>query len=101
MAVASATALGHVDLGVVGLGEQQRHDHDLVVPGAHELVDDRRERRLRQLEERLLDPQVGAQRPDLVDQGGDRLGGPRVTASVSQGHQCRSSHQRGLLSLRW
>ena len=36
---------------------------------------------------------------DLVDEGLDRRGGPRVTASVSQGHQCRSGHQRGLLSL--
>ena len=54
-AVASATALGHVDLGVVGLGEQQRYDDDLVVAGPDQPVDDRLERRLGQLEERLLD----------------------------------------------
>ena len=52
------------------------------------------ERRLGQLEEGRLDAEVGAQRRDLVDEGLDRGGGAGVTAPVSQGHQCRSSHLR-------
>ena len=35
---------GHVDLGVVGLGQQQRYDDDLVVPRLDEPVDDRARR---------------------------------------------------------
>jgi hypothetical protein len=90
--------LGHVDGGVERLGQQQRDDDDLVVPGLDQPVDDRLEARLGQIQERLLDPQVGAHRLDLGDQGGDGLGRPRVTTSVSQGHQGGSGHQRGLLS---
>ena len=39
-AVASAIVVRDVDLGVVGLAEQQRHDDDLVVAGLDQPVDD-------------------------------------------------------------
>jgi len=51
---------GDVDVGVVGVGQEQRHDDDLVDVRPGELVDHRVEQRLGQLEERGLDAEIGA-----------------------------------------
>ena len=90
---------GHVDLGVVGLGQQQRHDDDLVVPGLARagrrpvakdgLASSRNAGSMRR---------SGRMRADLVDEGLDRLGRAGVAAAVGEGHQGGSGHGRGLLS---
>lgn len=64
----------NVDLGVVGLGQQQRDDDDLLDARACELADDGVERRLGELEECRLDPQIRPQGADFVDESGDGLG---------------------------
>ena len=61
-----------VDLRVVGLGQQQGTTTTSSTCGTRELVHDRVEGRLGQLEERGLDPEVRAQRADLVDERLDR-----------------------------
>ena len=73
-AVRLGDARGDVDLGVVGLGQQQRDDDDLVVArrgraGRPRSPNDG----LDELEERRLDAQVGAHAADLVDERLDRL----------------------------
>src|SRR3546814_2493333 len=81
-----------VHLRVVGIAEQQRYDDDLVIAGPDQLRHHGAEGRLGELQERRLDAQVWAHLADFRNEGGDRLGGPRITASVCEGNQSRSSH---------
>ena len=90
---------GDVDLGVVGLAQQERDDDDLVVAGLHQPVDDRAELGLRELQEGRLDPQVGTHRADLADEVAHGGGGSGVAAAMSKCHQGRCGHVLSLLSL--
>jgi hypothetical protein len=67
------------------VGQEQGYDDDFLYPVTSQTVEHSLRARLTVVEERNLDPQVGAQSGDATAQGLHRRGRAGVPAAVSQG----------------